>query len=98
MLSPNACSEMFLAKPWWDIDIIILVAETCSAWVKKRDKYNDLGKTDFDVVPTSFHIMHFMFHIHHSLFTFLAFLFYILQQNWLSLFFHEVSRYQSLPR
>jgi hypothetical protein len=75
MLFPNAFSEISLAKPWWDMDIIILVAESCSAWVKKRDKYDELGKTDFDVVPTSFHIMYFMFHIHHSLLLFFVCLF-----------------------
>jgi len=71
-LFPNAFSEILLAKPWWDMDIIILVAEPFLAWVKKRVKYNDFGMTDFDIVPTSFHIMYFRFHFHHSLFTFLS--------------------------
>lgn len=72
MLVPNAFSDIFLAMPWWDMDIIMLAVEPVSAWVKKRVKYNDFGMTDFDVVPTSFHIMYFMFNFYHSLFTFLS--------------------------
>jgi len=41
VLFPNAFSEIFLAKPWWDMEIIILVAGPFSACVKKRVKYND---------------------------------------------------------
>lgn len=31
MLFPNACSEIFLTKPGWDMDMITFVAELLSA-------------------------------------------------------------------
>jgi len=39
---PNACSEIFLVMPGWDIDMIILVGEFWSAW-NTAGKYEELS-------------------------------------------------------
>jgi len=56
--------------------------------------------TDFDAVPTSFHISILCFIFITVCFHFCHYVCFvnILQQNLLSLCFHEVSKYESLPR